>query len=127
MNQKEAQRAISLLCDELKIMLLCKNREYGNSALEPRRIFSKTTAVEQILIRIDDKLSRILTTRGKDTVIKEDGVELSRKYHRHVVTPDISAENLALEDAEVQAIANSGIWTQAIKDAWAAHLLEKQG
>ena len=62
-----------------------------------------------------------------DTVIKEDGVELSRTYHRHVVTPDISAENLALEDAEVQAIANSGIWTQEIKDAWAAHLLEKQG
>ena len=62
-----------------------------------------------------------------DTVIKEDGNEISRKYHRHVVTPDISAENLALEDAEVQAIANSGIWTQEIKDAWAAHLLEKQG
>ena len=54
-----------------------------------------------------------------DTVIKEDGKELSRTYHRHVVTPDISAENLALEHAEVQQIANSGIWTQAVKDAWA--------
>ena len=57
-----------------------------------------------------------------DTVIKEDGVELSRTYHRHVVTPDISAENLALQHAEVQTIANSGIWTQAVKDAWTAHL-----
>ena len=57
-----------------------------------------------------------------DTVIKEDGKELSRTYHRHVVTPDISAENLALEHAEVQTIANSGIWTQEVKDAWAAHL-----
>ena len=56
-----------------------------------------------------------------DTVIKEDGVELSRKFHRHVITCDISAENLALEDSEVQAIANSGIWTQAVKDAWAAN------
>ena len=56
-----------------------------------------------------------------DTVVKEDGVELSRKFHRHVVTPDISAENLALEHSEVQAIANSGIWTQAVKDAWAAN------
>ena len=54
-----------------------------------------------------------------DTVIKEDGVELSRTYHRHVVTPDISDENLAKEDAEVQAIANVA-WTQAIKDSWAA-------
>ena len=57
-----------------------------------------------------------------DTVIKEDGTELSRSFHRHVVAPDISAENLALEHAEVQTIANSGIWTQEVKDAWAAHL-----
>jgi len=56
-----------------------------------------------------------------DTVIKEDGVELSRKFHRHVVSSDISAENLALQHSEVQAVANSGIWTQAIKDAWTAH------
>ncbi len=56
-----------------------------------------------------------------DTVIKEDGVELSRKYSRHIITPDISAENLAKEHAEVQAVANSGIWTQAVKDAWTAH------
>ena len=62
-----------------------------------------------------------------DTVIKEDDKELSRSFHRHVVTPDISAEDLAKEHAEVQTIANSGIWTQAIKDAWAAHLAEKQG
>ena len=62
-----------------------------------------------------------------DTVIKEDGKELSRSFHRHVITPDISAEDLAKEHTEVQAVANSGIWTQAIKDAWAAHLLEKQG
>jgi len=55
-----------------------------------------------------------------DTVIKEDGVELSRSHHRHVVTPDISAEDLAKEHAEVQTIANSGIWTQAVKDSWAS-------
>jgi len=56
-----------------------------------------------------------------DTVIKEDGTELSRSFHRHVIHPDISAENLALEHAEVQTVANSGIWTQAVKDAWAAN------
>ena len=55
-----------------------------------------------------------------DTVIKEDGKELSRSYHRHVIHPDISAEDLANEHDEVQAIANSGIWTQAVKDAWAS-------
>ena len=58
----------------------------------------------------------------EDVVIKEDGVELSRAFKRHVVTPDISDENLAKEHADVQAVANSGIWTQAVKDAWAAKL-----
>ena len=53
-----------------------------------------------------------------DTVIKEDGTELSRKFHRHVIHPDISAEDLAKEHADVQAVANSGIWSQAVKDAW---------
>ena len=60
----------------------------------------------------------------RDTVIKEDDKELSRSYHRHVITPDISAEDLAKEHAEVQTIANSGIWTQAVKDAWAAKQAE---
>ena len=38
------------------------------------------------------------------TAIKEDGVEISSKFHRHVVVPgaDVSAE-----DAKVQAIAAS--------------------
>ena len=63
-----------------------------------------------------------------DTVVKEDGKELSRSFHRHVIHPDISAEDLAKEHAEVQAIANSGIWTQAIKDSWAAKLAkDKEG
>lgn len=57
-----------------------------------------------------------------DTLVKEDGKIISRTYHRHVIHPDISAENLALQDADVQTIANSGIWTQAIKDAWEAKL-----
>ena len=55
-----------------------------------------------------------------DTVIKVDGVELSRTPHRHVIQCDISAEDLAKEHADVQQIANSGIWTQAVKDSWVA-------
>jgi len=55
-----------------------------------------------------------------DTVIKENGTELNRSFHRHVIHSNISAENLVKEHPEVQIIANSGIWTQAVKDAWAA-------
>jgi hypothetical protein len=55
------------------------------------------------------------------TVIKRDGVEISRSFHRHVVTPDISADDLANESTEVQAIC-AAVHTQAVKDAYAAHL-----
>ncbi len=49
-------------CDDICEMLLQKNAKYGNSALEPTRIFSKASTTEQLLVRIDDKLSRIKTT-----------------------------------------------------------------
>ena len=45
-------------------MLLEKNAKYGNSALNPKRIFSQQGSTEQILVRIDDKLSRIATTKA---------------------------------------------------------------
>ena len=50
---------IAKKCDELKEMLLAKNEKYGNSAFEPCRIFSSASPEEQLLVRIDDKLSRI--------------------------------------------------------------------
>ena len=55
------------------------------------------------------------------TVIKRDGTEISRSFHRHVVAPNISADDLANESAEVQAICNV-VHTDAIKTAYATHL-----
>lgn len=40
-------------------MLIEKNRKYGDSALNPARIFSKASNIEQLYVRLDDKLSRI--------------------------------------------------------------------
>ena len=51
--------AIIEACDAIKEFLLAKNKNYGNSALEPQRIFSKASSEEQLLVRMDDKLSRI--------------------------------------------------------------------
>jgi hypothetical protein len=66
------QKMITEECDGLKALLLEKNKSYGNSAIEPRRIFSRSDPVEQIKVRIDDKLSRIATlgssTNSEDTV-----------------------------------------------------------
>ena len=49
-----------------------------------------------------------------DTIIKEDGTEISRSRHRHVVHPDM---DISGEDAEVQAVANA-VWTDDVKAAW---------
>lgn len=53
-------------CLSLAEMLIEKNRRYGNSALDPVRVFSDASPVEQILVRMDDKLSRIKSAQGDD-------------------------------------------------------------
>ena len=60
----DTQLHISMICDDIKQLLLDKNEKYGDSALNPRRIFSKADPVEQLLVRIDDKLSRISDGAG---------------------------------------------------------------
>ena len=52
------------------------------------------------------------------TVVKEDGVELSRSFHRHTVQP---TDDISNESTEVQAICNA-VHTQEIKDAYQAML-----
>lgn len=58
-ESKEFQIELSRDIDEIYSMLVEKNASYGNSALDPIRVFSKADSMEQILVRIDDKLSRI--------------------------------------------------------------------
>jgi hypothetical protein len=57
------QNDIVKVCTEISLMLQDKNFAYGDSALDPVRIFSKANPTEQLLVRIDDKLSRF--ARGK--------------------------------------------------------------
>ena len=56
--------AIVHVCEDIKEMLLAKNEKYGDSALSPKRIFSQSSSMEQIMVRIDDKLSRIASTKA---------------------------------------------------------------
>ena len=55
----ETQLEIAKICDDVKELLLYKNLKYGNSALDPIRVFSRSDTTEQLLVRIDDKLNRI--------------------------------------------------------------------
>lgn len=64
---------IAKICDDIRDLLLKKNRAYGNSALNPVRIFSKASTKEQILVRIDDKLNRI--KQGNNSLDDEDVIQ----------------------------------------------------
>lgn len=62
--QNNTEKSISDVCKDISNLLIEKNRSYGNSALDPVRIFSHSDSQEQINVRIDDKLSRF--ARGKE-------------------------------------------------------------
>jgi hypothetical protein len=76
MTQVQTQNAISKECDEIKELLLKKNKAYGNSFMYPANIFSKLTALDQINIRIDDKLNRIDKGINKDDVQEDTELDL---------------------------------------------------
>ena len=62
-------------------------------------------------------------------IIERDGVEVTRSFHRHVLTcgslnssNELVDTDISGEDADVQAICNA-VWTQSVKDAYKAHLI----
>lgn len=50
---------VDAVLGEVRTMLIAKNNAYGDSALNPIRIFSAASPTEQLRVRIDDKLSRL--------------------------------------------------------------------
>jgi len=79
---------------------------------------TKTTKVDKVEIVGDYKHVQVRTA----TVIEEDGVELSRSFHRHVVSP---LDDTSGETAEVQAICAS-VHTDEVQAAYQAHLNAQQ-
>ena len=73
---------------------------------------TERTAEDKIEIVGDHKMVQVRTA----TIIERDGVEISRSFHRHVLAP---TQDISGESAEVQAVCNA-VWTQEIKDAYAA-------
>jgi hypothetical protein len=73
-------------------------------------------------VTLNDKIEVLTLTAGYPvvqvrtaTIIKRDDAEISRTFHRHVLTPDA---DLSAEDADVQAIAGT-VFTDAAKAAYA--------
>ena len=78
------QNLIQQVCKELADFLVKKNQAYGNSALEPIRVFSKAPTVEQLNVRLDDKLSRIFRgeAAGEDVELDIMGYLVLKKVER---------------------------------------------
>ena len=75
---------------------------------------TEETVQDKIEVVGDYKMIQVRTA----TVIKRDGTEISRSFHRHVVAPDSDTSG---ESDDVKAIA-AQVHTKAIKDAYAAHV-----
>ena len=81
-------------------------------------MLTEETVQDKIEIVSEHKMIQVRTA----TVIKRDDVEISRSFHRHVVAPNA---DITGESTEVQAICNA-VHTQAVKDAYAAHLAAQE-
>jgi len=79
---------------------------------------TKETQIGKIEVIGKHKFVQVRT----DTVVIEDGNELSRQYHRHVLNPDAVITN---EHTEVQAVCNA-VWTDEVKAAYETFKAEQQ-
>jgi len=66
------QKLIASVFDEMKSLVLQKNNQYGDSVLDPKRYFSTAPTDEQIKVRIDDKLNRLVL--GNDSLETDDDI-----------------------------------------------------
>jgi NTP pyrophosphatase (non-canonical NTP hydrolase) len=71
-DRSETQRCIRQACSDLAKFLCAKNDAYGNSAFDPIRVFSTADALEQIRVRMDDKLSRLIRGEPGNEDTKQD-------------------------------------------------------
>ena len=79
---------------------------------------NKTVTEDKIEIVGDYKTVQVRTA----TVIDEDGTELSRSFHRHVIAP---GDDVTAESPEVQAIC-AAVHTPEIVTAYQAHLASQE-
>ena len=64
--KNETEQKIYNVCMDLAVFLIDKNRRYGNSAIKPVRILAKSDPKEQILVRADDKINRMMALDASD-------------------------------------------------------------
>lgn len=89
----ETQKKIKEICDEISKLLIDKNKKYGNSALEPKNIFYKGNAENSILIRLDDKIGRIINNSGE--IRTNDVVDIIGYLVLLLISKNVMTETIA--------------------------------
>ena len=87
---------------------------------------------------LDDRIDTVGDTKivhiRTATIIKEDGVELTRTFHRRTLNPGVLNANkdglvdtdLSGESAEIQGVCNA-VWTTDVKNKWRDILRSDEG
>ena len=74
MATETMQEKITKTCMGMARLLIGKNERYGNSAIEPMRVFSQADPAEGILVRLDDKLSRIKYASSNNKPLRKNDI-----------------------------------------------------
>ena len=88
------QRKIREITEAMKDLLLYKNNKYGDSAIKPKKIFYKGDSTNSILIRLDDKLGRVMSnTEDKPRV--NDVCDIIGYCTLLLISMGVTAEDIA--------------------------------
>lgn len=100
----ESAVRIARECDRIKAFLLEKNLTYGDSAGDPMRLFSNASPTEALLVRIDDKLSRVARGSGEypgdDTVLDLIGYLILLRLTRDTPTQGVDFSQNTSHDSQ---------------------------
>jgi len=92
-------------CNDIMSMLQLKNQSYGNSAINPLRIFSRADSIEQLNVRIDDKLSRIAngnSFNNEDTELDLIGYLILKRVARRFLDDRSHYSNTGVSDIHMR-------------------------
>ena len=92
----DTKELISKKCDQIKQLLISKNIKYGDSALFPLHLFSKQSNLEQLNVRIDDKLNRIINK--KDNEDEDVYFDLTGYLILYMIARDLQKNNNKMEN-----------------------------
>ena len=93
-GETPTQQKIRNIMDAMKDLLLYKNQKYGDSAINPKKIFYKGDSTNSILIRLDDKLGRVMANPEEKPRVN-DVADIIGYCTLLLISMDVTAEDIA--------------------------------